>query len=360
MNKKVTAILAAFLILSLAGCDGSGTAFTTTAATEAPDTRPEAPNLVGLTLEQIEMRYPELSIKTEYRYDESAAKETVLEQSIAAGEKYDEGATFTLVVSGGAKLVEIDDYTGIHIDDAQTLLEKQGLTCDIIRAEDSEIPENCVIRTQPAAREMVEPGSSVICYVSLGSGDVEAIVPDFVGLSIEDATKLAKENNIALTISYKEDSGDAEAGTVLEQGVDPETVVEPNTRVEVFIAGVGASTSRKTTISVNTKNTSLEGEFQLKYYIDGTLVEDKTEVKEISLTKKIEWEVSGTDVHTYSIVVTSLVTGKSGVLYEMEVDFTQDPPQKNDNGTFDNGLFADLLKEQFVLTTGAFASVLFF
>lgn len=345
MNKKVSAILAAILMFSLAGCEGSGSGFTTTAATETPDSRPEAPNLVGLTLEQIQMRYPELSIKTEYRYDENAAKETVLEQSIAAGARYDEGAVFTLVVSSGAKLVEIDDYTGRHIDDAQTLLEKQGLTCDIVRAEDSEIPENCVIRTQPAAREMVEPGSSVVCYVSLGSGETESVVPAFVGLSVEDATKLAKENNIALTISYKEDSGDAEPGTVLEQGVDPETIVEPNTRVEVFIAGEGTSTARKTTISVSVKNSKLEGEFQLKYYIDGTLVEDKTEIKEISLTKKIEWEVSGTDVHTYSIVATSLVTGKSGVLYEMEVDFTQDPPQKDDHDTLDVGLFSDLLKE---------------
>lgn len=345
MNKKVSAILAAVLILSLAGCESGGGAFTTTAASEAPDTRPEAPNLVGLTLEQIEMRYPELSIETEYRSDENTQKETVLEQNIEAGSKYDEGSVFHLIVSSGAKLVEIDDYTGRNIDDAQTLLEKQGLVCDIVRAEDEETPVNCVIRTEPAAREMVEPGSSVICYVSLGSGESESIVPDFCGLSIEEATKLAKENNIALTISYKDDATDATPGTVLEQGVAPETAVEPNTRVEVFIAGEGVSSTRKTTISVTMKKNDLVGEFELKYYIDGTLVEDKTETKEISLTKKIEWEVSGTDVHSYSIMVTSLQTGKSGLLYEMEVDFTQDPPTKNHNDTFNNGIFSELLNE---------------
>lgn len=345
MNKKISAILAAVLILSLSGCGNSGGGFTTTAATETPDERAEAPNFVGLTLEQIGMRYPELSIETEYRYDESAPKETVLEQDIAAGTKYSDGTVFHLIVSSGAKLVEIDDYTGRNIDDAQALLEKQGLKCDIIHAEDSEIPINCVIRTQPAAREKVEPGSSVICYVSLGSGEVEIAVPDFRGLSVEDATKLAKENNIALTISYKQDAGDAAPGTVLEQGIDPETIVEPNTRVEVFIAGESASASGKTTISVTMKNSNLVGEFQLKYYIDGTLVEEKTEIKEISLTKKIEWEVSGSDVHTYSIVVTSLETGKSGVLYEMEVDFTQDPPKKDHHDTFDSGIFKKLLND---------------
>ena len=56
-------------------------------------------------------------------------------------------------------------------------------------------------------------------------------------------------------------------------------------------------------------------------------------------------EVSGSDVHTYSIVVTSLETGKSGVLYEMEVDFTQDPPKKDHHDTFDSGIFSKLLND---------------
>ena len=148
-----------------------------------------------------------------------------------------------------------------------------------------------------------------------------------LGVSIEDASKIAEENSIGLTITY-DNTSILEPGTVIKQGVDPDTVVEPNTKVEVVIAGENASAIRRTTITVNV-NSSLEGEFEIKYYIDGTLVPEKTEIKEISLTRKIEWELSGTDVHTYSIMVTSRATGKTGKLYEIEVDFTTDPPARN-------------------------------
>lgn len=241
--KKITAILLAGLLF-LSGCDAAGNAFvTTTESAETVDLRPEAPNFVGLTLEQVQMRYPSLNIRTEYRSDDTAA-ETVLEQDIPAGEKYDEGAQFTLTVSSGPKPVEIDDYVGRSIEDAQTLLEKQGFLCEIVREESDSVPENCVTRTSPAAREKALPGSTVICYVSMGSGKTEITVPRFIGLTVEEASLLAAENGIGLTIGYDK-APDAVPGTVLRQGIDEGTVVEPNTRVEITIAGEASPTAGK-------------------------------------------------------------------------------------------------------------------
>ena len=103
--------------------------------------------------------------------------------------------------------------------------------------------------------------------------------------------------------------------------------------------------SRRTTEDLLTMDIgdSMEGEFEMKYYVDGTLVPEKTEIKELSLTRKIEWEVSGTDVHTYSIMTTSRSTGKTGKLYEIEVDFTTDPPARNILDSNVN-VFTELLK----------------
>ncbi len=341
MKRNILAALAAVLLLC--GCNSGGGIFvTTTEPAEVLDLRPEAPNFLGLTLEQVKMRYPSLNIETEYRSDE-AEKDTVLEQNIPAGEKYDEGAQFTLVLSSGPKLVEIDDYTERNIEDAQTLIEKQGFVCEIVRSESDTVPENCVIRTSPAAREKAEPGSTVICYVSMGSSVTEIIMPQLVGHTVEEASEIAAENGIGLTISY-DDESDAAPGTVLKQDIEEGEVVEPDVRVGVTIAGESAASVRKTTISVSVKS-SIVGEFELKYYIDGTLQEDKTEVKELSLTKKISWEVSGKDVHTYSIRVTSLQTGKSGFLYKTEVDFTQDPPTHDHHGTFNENIFKELTSD---------------
>lgn len=341
MKKFISAVMAAVMLACASSCGVIGKEQNTT-GTEAPvDERPEMPNLVGLTLEQISMRYPELVLEKEYEYSDEYKKDAVMEQSVSAGTKYDLGDSVSVVVSSGSKLIEIDDYTNRNIDDTIQLLEKQGFRYDIIYAEDEKVTKNCVIKTVPAAREKAEAGTIVTCYVNIGAPIVNSIVPNMVGKSIEDATDLADESGIKLTITYEKADG-VETGTVLEQSIDPDEEVERDTRVVVTIAGETSSSSSSTAINVNMES-SLSGEVQLKYYIDGTLQEEKTEIKELSLTKKISWEVSGTDVHTYTIVVTSLATGKSGTLYEMEVDFTQDPPKKDDHGTFNAGLFSELI-----------------
>ena len=342
MKKLISVFLASVMIFSLCGCQNSGGESFTTTAAEPVDERPEMPNLVGLSLEQIDMRYPALTLEVSYKYSDEYEKDVVMEQEVPAGDKYDENDTFKVTVSSGSKLIEIDDYTNRNIDDVEMLLEKQGFKCDIIYAEDSTITKNCVIRTIPAAREKAEAGTMVTCYVSLGAATVMSIIPDMVGKTIEEATDIATESGIKLTITYEEADG-VEAGTVLEQSIDPDTEVEPDTRVIVKIAGETAASSSSTPIVVTLKG-DVAGEFQLKYYIDGTLQEDKTEIKELSLTKKISWEVSGTDIHTFTIIVTSLKTGKSGTLYEMEVDFTQDPPVKDHHDTFNANIFSELLK----------------
>jgi len=342
--KKIMALCAAFvMVLCAAGCDGAANkpAETTTVTTQDPNIM-EVPDFSGLSRVQVEMKYPKLNINFEEKYDDKADEDMVISQSPEAGTKINKSDEITVGISLGGKQVEVDDYTGRNIDDVRLLIEKQGLVCETQIEDNETVARNCVIRTTPSARTMVDKGSTIICYVSLGSAVQEIRVPDMIGMTIEDALKAAKENNIVPIITY-DDTSALEPGTVIKQGLPADTVVEPNTNVEVVVAGENAAASKETTITV-TLNTELEGEYELKYYIDGTLVPEKTEIKEISLTRKIEWTVRNTDVHTYSIIVTSLTTGKSGKLYEMEVDFTTSPPTKNHHDTFNAKIFNELSK----------------
>ena len=340
--KKAIAVLAALLmVFCMAGCDGgSKPANTEEVTTTADPDSVEVPDFSGLTRVQIEMKYPKLNIVFDEKYDDAADEDEVISQSPQPGTKINKADEITVEISLGGKQVEVDDYTGRSYEDAKTLIEKQGLVCEMVYDDSETVARNCIISTLPSARTMVEKGSTVICYVSLGSAVQEIHMPDFVGMTIEDATKLATENNITFSITY-DDTSNLEAGTVIKQGIDPDYIVEPNTRVEITIAGENESAAKQTAITV-TLNNAVEGEFEIKYYIDGTLQEEKTEIKELSLTRKIEWEVSGTDIHTYSTIVTSLTTGKSGKFYEIEVDFTQNPPVRNQL-SFNPSVFTELL-----------------
>lgn len=343
--KKFLSVLLCAALLTACGCSGDEKKPAETLVTTEAADMIEVPDFSELSWEQIEMRYRKYNITPEYEYNDKIAEGDVISQSPDAGTKIKDTDNITIKISLGGKLVEIDDYTNRNIEDAEELLDKQGLKCEIIKEESETVTENCVIRTSPAAREKVERGSVVTCYVSMGSADEEILMPDLTGKSIEEATQIATETgNIGLTIVYDNDS-DLPPGTVISQSYEPDEPIEAGTKIEVTISGERAASTGKTNISVTMKQ-GLSGEFQLKYYVDGTLQDDKTEIKELSLTKKIDWEVSGKDVHTYSIVVVCMANGESGVLYEMEVDFTQDPPSKNHHDTFNANIFSELQKKQ--------------
>ena len=346
--KRPLAVLTAFImVLSAGSCDGGGHTSpvdaTTTAATSDPN-KIEVPDFSGLTRVQVEMKYPKLNIKFEEKYDDSFPEDEVISQSPAAGTTVNRADEITVSVSIGAKQVEIDDYTGKNIEDVRILLDKQGLICETQMTDDESMPRNCVLRTTPAARTRVDKGSTVICYVSLGPVEADEVrVPDFVNMSVEDAARLATDKEITLAITYDNTSA-LEAGTVISQGVPPDEIVSPGDRIEVVIAGENAAAIKRHNIVI-TMNYTVEGEFEFKYYIDGTLQRDMTEIKEISLTRKIDWAVSGTGKHSYSIMVTSLRTGKTGKFLEVDVDFTTSPPTQSTTGTFDPNIIYELMEQ---------------
>ncbi len=351
--KKIFAVFAALImVLSISACDSGKkepekTGEVTT--TEDPNTI-EVPDLSGLTRVQVEMKHKYLNFNFIEKYDDSFGEDEVITQSPEPGTRINKADEITVTISIGAKQVEVDDYTGRNIEDVKILIEKQGLKCETQLVESDSVPRNCVISTTPAARTRVDKGTSVTCFVSLGSPQQEIKVPPMVGMSIEDATKLAKENGIGLKVTY-DDTSSLEPGTVISQGVDPDTVVQPNDKIEVTIAGENASASKSTTITVsvnkdNLKDSSgnkLVGEYDVKYYIDGTL--EKTQIKEVSLTDEITWEISGTDVHVYSVMLVCHTTGKSGKLYEMEVDFTQNPPKKKLIDSGSDKIFSEIFSK---------------
>lgn len=342
LYKGALALSVTAAVLFGAGCESSeNKPMETTAVTEKDPDLMETPDFSGLSLEQIQMKYPKLNILPEYEYSDEIAEGDLIKQSPEAGTEIYKNDKITVVISSGSKLVEIDDYTNRNIDDAETLIKKQGLDLRIIKEENETVTANCIIKTDPPARSMVEKGTVVTCYVSLGSAEQELLMPDLVGKTIEEALKLASENGVVLSISY-DNGSEAEPGTVISQSLEPDTPVEAERKVDVVISGENAVDERKTTISVTFKDKDRSGEYQLKYYIDGTLQEDMTEIKELSLTKKIEWEVKGKDVHTYTVMVTYLKNGESGKLYEVEVDFTQDPPKKDYHDSFNGGIFKEL------------------
>lgn len=301
------------------------------------------PYLVNKTWDEVLAEYNDYNFIPTLQYSSEYEKNVVMEQSVMPGRSIRKNQVIEVVVSSGPKLVEIDDYSNKHIDDVIAMLNKQDLQYKIIRTEDDQVAQDFVVKTNPPAREFVEVGDTVTCYVSLGQSNESTAVPNMVNLSLASAQARAEEYDILLTIIY-EPSTEVDEGRVIRQNIEPTTLVEKNTMVEIVVSD-GSDPVRQAKVVVSISD-GASGEFIFKHYIDGTLQEDMTETKDISLIDKIEWEFENSGIHEYAIQVTSVDTGATGLLYNMEVDFTQDPPTKDHHDTFNSKVFKQLLSAE--------------
>ena len=301
------------------------------------------PNLVNKTWDEVLNEYGDFNLTPTLKYDSKYEKNVVMHQSVMPGRTIKKNQNVEVTVSNGPKLVEIDDYSGKPIDDVITMLSKQDLKYEIIRQEDDNVQSDCVIKTNPAAREFVQVGTTVTLWVSTGASDETTAVPQLVNLSLASARLRAQEYDILLTELY-EPSNDVEEGKVIRQSIDPTTIVEKNTMVEIVISSGGAQ-ERETSIKINIKG-SASGEFEFKYYIDGTLQENMSEVKNLSLIDSFEWPCSNSGVHEYAVRVKSVDNGVEATFFSCLVDFTKDPPTKDygeDNKNFNPKVFKQIL-----------------
>lgn len=285
----------------------------------------EMPSLVNMTWDQVLAQYDDYNFIPTTRYSSEYEKNVVMDQSVMPGRTIKKNQEVEVVVSNGPKLVEIDDYSNKHYEDVIAMLQKQDLKYEILRAENEDVAADFVIGTSPAAREWVEVGTTVTCYVSLGKSNESTAVPQMVNLSLASAEARAKEYDIILTVTFAP-STEVEEGHVIRQSIEPTTIVEKNTIVEIVVSD-GGEPVRESSISI-TVNQNATGEFEFKYYIDGTRQDEMTEIKDLALTGKIEWKFSNSGVHDYAIRVRSTATGAEGLFLNMSVDFTTDPPTK--------------------------------
>lgn len=126
----------------------------------------------------------------------------------------------------GPVTVPVPDVVGQPAADAQSTLESQGFSVTSSDAPSTDVDAGLVISQNPTAGAQVAPGSSVAIVVSTGAG--AGIVPDLVGLSIDDATTAATAAGFA--VSFIEDPDDPDPdGIVVSQ--DPTTGAETGSNV---------------------------------------------------------------------------------------------------------------------------------
>lgn len=159
--------------------------------------------------------------------------------------------------ASAAEEVRVPDLLGRTRDEATTMLNDLGLGSKFSgEKESSEYSEGQVMEQDPASGTVVPLNSQVIFYISVGQGsDTEpdeqdsqretgsgmVTVPSVIGESEEAARATLEDLGLHVEV-YQRFSSEYPAGTIVEQGVNAGTQVNPGIVVELEVS-VGSSDS---------------------------------------------------------------------------------------------------------------------
>ncbi len=277
------------------------------------------PNLVGMDYNQAHEAYPNLDIQVEATEFSELEKDKIFEQSIPEGDGVKKGEIVKVKVSLGAKTVKVPNVINYHYITAGEALRAQGLEVEYQYQMNDEFKEEIVFDTEPAALEQVTPGSTVLVYVSKGSGVEEIEMEDFVGKNITDAKVQCGIWGISVK-TEKKDSGEEE-GTILKQSIEKGKKITPDDKI-VFTVSTGKEPEGTVDMEFTFPADST-GRFTITAYQNGvaiyqslTLSADYSKTNVVSVTGK------GTN-ETVTMVLTNLSNNLTSELGTYKMNFEE-------------------------------------
>jgi len=179
--------------------------------------------------------------------DPTVPEGQVISQDPKAGEKNPPGTKVNIVVSTGPETVVIpSDLAGRSEVNVTFILGQLGLLFESQQEYSDTVAEGLVIRTEPAAGEIVTVGDSVAVFVSQGPEPVE--VPDLTGMTEDQARTAVTQVGLTLTVSAATvEVPPDQDGKVASQTPAAHTLVPPGKNVEVVFGKAPPPTTSAST-----------------------------------------------------------------------------------------------------------------
>jgi eukaryotic-like serine/threonine-protein kinase len=201
----------------------------------------KVPNVTGLAYDEAAQRLAQsgfVAEQGESRYNNSAPKMTVLEQSPPPGAREGIGGTITLVVSGGQRTVTVPTVAGMSKTEAQALLEKEGFDMGETTESPSSSPAGAVIATRPAAGSQVSVPTTINLVVSSGAAAAAALqMPDLMGRDADAARQALSQLGVRNVQIVYDPMAVGNRGEVVGQSPVSGASLLPGASVQLRVAG---------------------------------------------------------------------------------------------------------------------------
>lgn len=303
------------------------------------------PNLVGMSWEDAKATYSNvMNLVPEQQWSE-VTKDQIFDQQYPEGRKVKIGTEVTVKVSMGIRQVEIQDLENLTAAVAESKLQKDGFKVKKTFLESDDIAKGYVIRTEPAAHEMVDQGSTVVVIISNGPENTAVNVPKLVDLPLSVALERANEYHLDPSV-VRVDTDEVEKDTVMSQSLEPGSIVERDTEIILEVSS-GEIPIKEKVLKYNIPKKAT-GEFEFRYFVDGVLDEEANMTIDVGLvsSKSLSYTVSGKPGETkeVTIKVTSIETGRSDTYMKVTVHFPEDGSKATAEDITNSGVFDELLQ----------------
>ena len=165
--------------------------------------------------------------------DDNVEAGKVISQSIAFGEKVDEGTQITIVISTGPAAFVMPNVSGEDVSSAKAALEGKGLSVSLTYEKNDDVAEGKVISQSISAGNKVKKGDSVVLTVSSGKNIIT--VTKVVGMT-KDAAISALENQKLKVNILENYSSDVAEGKVISQNPTAGTGLLKGDTVTIYVS----------------------------------------------------------------------------------------------------------------------------
>ncbi|MCL1912967.1 MAG: Stk1 family PASTA domain-containing Ser/Thr kinase [Eubacteriaceae bacterium] len=180
----------------------------------------------------------ELKLKHEvvFEHSKDVPVNLVIRTEPGAGDSVEKGSYVILIISKGPARREIPDVVGMQENAAKLKIEDENFSYGEINSEfNDEIEKGVVIRQSPEAGEVMDEGTGILLYISLGRDIVKVPNVSNSNMTLTQATEeLAKAG---LRVGDTKRKGNSSApGIVIEQSKAAGTEVARNSKIDLTVS----------------------------------------------------------------------------------------------------------------------------
>ncbi len=200
------------------------------------------PSVVGMTEEEAFKTLEDADFQpsiADTSFGVSLPPGRVFLQKPESGKLVKEGRTIYLFISGGEQIISVPLLKGKSVRDARLSLERIGLKLGSIEELASTQPKDMVFDQQFAEGTRLRKGQSVGISVSIGKGEGEIIVPDLIGKSLTEATRIISDSSLTVGKVNYQFSSTLLPNTVLDQYPAPGNKLNTGDSIDLFITKEG-------------------------------------------------------------------------------------------------------------------------